>query len=88
MLTVKILGSGCPNCRRLEAETRAALDAAHPPIPYEMVKVTDFMDIVSYGVLATPALVINETVVSAGRIPKPEQIVHWARQFEQPTSQP
>jgi|AMZC01.1.fsa_nt_AMZC01003320.1_2 small redox-active disulfide protein 2 len=88
MLTVKILGTGCPNCRRLEAETRAALDAAQPPIPYELVKVTDFMDIVSYGVLATPALVINETVVSAGRIPRPEQIVHWARQFEQQTSQP
>lgn len=87
MLTVKILGSGCPNCRRLEAETRAALDAAQPSIAYELIKVTDFMDIMSYGVMATPALVINETVVSAGRIPKAEQIVYWARQFQQQADQ-
>jgi small redox-active disulfide protein 2 len=82
MLTVKILGSGCPNCRRLEAETRAALDAAQPGIAYEIVKVTDYMDIVSYDVMSTPALVINEKVVSAGRIPKAEQIVQWAREMQ------
>ena len=82
MLTVKILGSGCPNCKRLESETRTALDAAQPGIAYEMVKVTDYMDIVSYGVMSTPALVINEKVVSAGRIPKAEQIVQWAREIQ------
>jgi small redox-active disulfide protein 2 len=82
MLTVKILGSGCPNCRRLESETRAALDAAQPGIAYEIVKVTDYMDIISYGVMSTPALVINEKVVSAGRIPKAEQIVQWAREMQ------
>jgi len=58
MLTVKILGPRCPNCRRLEAETRAALDAAQPGIAYEIVKVTDYMDIVSYGVMSTPALMM------------------------------
>jgi len=82
MLTVKILGSGCPNCRRLESETRAALDGAQPGIDYEIVKVTDYMDIVSYGVMSTPALVINEKVVSAGRIPKADQIVQWAREMQ------
>jgi small redox-active disulfide protein 2 len=82
MLTVKILGSGCPNCRRLEAETRAALDAAQPGIAYEIVKVTDYIDIISYGVMSTPALVINEKVISAGRIPKAEQIVQWAREMQ------
>jgi len=81
MLTVKILGSGCPACRRLEAETRAALDAAQPEVAYEIVKVTDYMDIISYGVMSTPALVINDRVVSAGRIPKAEQIVYWAREL-------
>lgn len=78
MLQIKVLGSGCPNCQRLERETRAALDAAS--IPYALTKVTDYGDIASYGVMTTPALVINEEVLSAGKIPKHEQIVTWARQ--------
>jgi small redox-active disulfide protein 2 len=83
MLTVKVLGSGCPNCQRLESETRAALDGANPSIEYEVIKVTDYTDIVAYGVMSTPALVINEKVVSAGRIPKAEQIVQWAREVQE-----
>jgi small redox-active disulfide protein 2 len=79
MLTIKILGTGCPNCHRLEAETRATLDALEPAIDYELVKVTDFMEIADYGVLSVPGLVMNETVVCSGRIPKREQIVQWAR---------
>ena len=80
MLEIKVLGSGCPNCQRLERETRAALDTAM--ITYELTKVTDYGDIASYGVMQTPALVMNETVVSSGKIPKHEQIVAWARQRE------
>jgi small redox-active disulfide protein 2 len=80
MLTVKILGSGCPNCRYLEAETRLALDMMDPPIAYELVKVTDFLDIASYGVLSVPALLMDERVLCAGRIPKREQIAQWARE--------
>ena len=76
MLKIKVLGAGCPNCKKLEAETRAALDA--PAIAYELSKVTDYNEIAAYGVLSTPALVINEKVVSAGRIPKRGQIVTWA----------
>jgi small redox-active disulfide protein 2 len=83
MLTVKVLGSGCPNCQRLESETRAALDGANPGIDYEVIKVTDYADIVAYGVMSTPALVLNEKVVSAGRIPKAEQIVQWAREMQE-----
>jgi small redox-active disulfide protein 2 len=77
MLQVKVLGSGCPNCQRLERETRAALDEAS--IPYELSKVTEYGDIASYGVMSTPALVINEKVVSAGRIPVRARIVELAR---------
>lgn len=79
MLTVKILGSGCPNCQRLETETRASLDAATPNIAYELVKVTDYTDIASYGVMSTPALVMNEKVMSTGRIPDRDQIAGWAQ---------
>lgn len=80
MLQVKILGSGCPNCQKLERETRAALDEA--TLTYELSKVTDYADIASYGVMQTPALVINEEVVSSGKIPKHDQIVTWARERE------
>lgn len=80
MLEIKVLGSGCANCQRLERETRAALDEA--VIAYELTKVTDYGDIASYGVMQTPALVMNETVVSSGKIPKREQIVAMARECE------
>jgi small redox-active disulfide protein 2 len=76
MLQVKVLGSGCPNCRRLEQETRAALDSAG--VAYDLTKVTDWEAIASYGVMTTPALVLDEQVVSSGRIPKREQIIAWA----------
>jgi small redox-active disulfide protein 2 len=80
MLQVKVLGSGCTNCQKLERETRAALDEA--TITYELSKVTDYADIAGYGVMRTPALVINEEVVSSGKIPKHEQIVNWAREHD------
>ncbi len=80
MLQVKVLGSGCANCKRLETETRAALDAEG--IPYTLEKVTEYADIAAYGILSTPGLVMNEDVKSAGRIPKRDQIVTWARQTE------
>lgn len=80
MIHVKVLGSGCANCKRLEAEARAALDEAG--IPYQLIKVTDMDDIMAYSLLSTPGLVINEKVVSAGRIPKRQQIVDWARAAE------
>lgn len=79
MLHIKVLGSGCANCQRLEHEVREALSESH--ISFELSKVTDYNDIAAYGILSTPGLVINETVVSAGRIPKRSQIVEWARQM-------
>ncbi len=77
MLQVKVLGSGCPNCQRLERETRAALDDAG--IPYQLCKVTEYGEIAAYGVMSTPALVMNERVVSARRIPSHTHIVEFAR---------
>ena len=78
MLIVKILGSGCANCKRLEEEARAALESAQPAIEFEIIKVTDYADIMGYGVMSTPGLVMNEQVVSTGRIPKRDQILEWA----------
>ena len=79
MLTIKVLGSGCANCKRLEQEVREALTDS--TLEYEILKVTDYADISSYNILSTPGLVMNETVVSAGRIPKRTQILDWAKQF-------
>ena len=72
MLTVKILGSGCPNCKKLEAIARQA--AAQLSAEANFVKVTDYADIMAYNVLSTPGLVINEKLVSSGRIPSEAEI--------------
>lgn len=78
MLEIKILGTGCPNCRRLEAETRAALDGAN--IAYNLTKVTEVADIMTYPILSTPALVMNEEVVISGKIPARSWIIKWAQE--------
>jgi len=72
MLNIKILGSGCPNCKKLEALTRQAVEQLS--IDAEVTKVTDYADIMKYNVMSTPGLVINEKVVSTGRIPSTVEI--------------
>ena len=75
MVTVKVLGSGCANCKRLEAIVRNI--AQRKTYPIEIQKVTEFMDIMQYRIMATPGLVINEVVKSAGRIPSDADISAW-----------
>ena len=72
MLTVKILGSGCANCKKLEAVARQVVDQMG--LEAEVVKVTDYAEIMTYNILSTPGLVINEKLVSAGRIPSSAEI--------------
>ena len=75
MKTVKILGSGCANCRKLEAVAREA--ATRAGVEAEFVKVTDMKDILAYEVLSTPGLVIDDELVSSGRIPTRSEIQQW-----------
>ena len=75
MKTVKILGSGCANCKKLEAVARDAASAAG--IEAEFVKVTDLKDIMAYDILSTPGLVIDDRLVSSGRIPTKNEIQGW-----------
>ena len=67
MPTVKILGSGCANCQRLTNLTEQALSELG--VEAQVEKVTDYAAIAAYGVMSTPALVVDEQVVMAGRIP-------------------
>jgi small redox-active disulfide protein 2 len=75
MKTVKILGPGCANCRKLEAAAREA--AIGVGVDADFVKVTDMKAIMAYDVLSTPGLVIDEKLVSSGRIPTQAEIRQW-----------
>ena len=75
MLRIKVLGSGCANCKRVEQITRKVI--TEMALDAEVIKVTDYNDIMAYDLLSTPGLVINETVVCAGRIPTPAEVTTW-----------
>lgn len=77
MLTIKILGSGCANCKRLETQTRKVVEKLN--VEAEIVKVTDHMQIMEYPILSTPGLVIDEKVLSSGRIPSETEIENWLK---------
>lgn len=82
MLTIKVLGPGCANCRRVEDIARKAIDALG--VEAEIVKVTDTAAILAYDILATPGVVINEKVVSSGRIPTVGTMSDWIRAASAP----
>ena len=75
MLTIKVLGSGCANCKRVEQIARKVV--AEMSLEAEVIKVTDYNDITAYNILSTPGLVINENVVCSGRIPTPAEVTTW-----------
>jgi small redox-active disulfide protein 2 len=72
MLNIKVLGPGCANCKKLEALVHQAVEKLS--IDAEVTKVTEYPEIMKYPILSTPGLVINEKVVSSGRIPGAEEI--------------
>ena len=75
MKKIEVLGPGCANCKRLEANAREAVMMAG--VEAEIVKVTDYRQIAAYGVMSTPGLVIDGKVVSYGRIPLAGDIAMW-----------
>jgi small redox-active disulfide protein 2 len=75
MLTIKVLGPGCANCQKVEAAAKKAVVSMG--VKAEIVKVTDYPSIMAYNVLSTPGLVINEKLVSAGRIPQESEVMTW-----------
>jgi small redox-active disulfide protein 2 len=75
MVTIKVLGSGCENCQKVESVARRAV--ADLALDASVVKVTDHAEIHKYPILSTPGLVINEKLVCAGRIPTPAEVTTW-----------
>lgn len=76
---IKVLGSGCKNCRTLLENTKEAVKAMG--LSCEVEYVTDMQKIMDYGVMSTPALVVNETIVSMGRVLKAADIEKLLRKL-------
>jgi small redox-active disulfide protein 2 len=74
-MKIKILGTGCAKCKKLYTEAEKAVAASG--VPAELVKVEKIDDIMKYGVMMTPALVIDGEVKTSGRIPPTAEIVAW-----------
>ena len=77
MVKIKVLGSGCANCKRLEATARKVVEDLG--IEAEIEKVTDYAEIMKWPILSTPGLVVNNKLVSAGRIPSEAEISGWLK---------
>lgn len=78
MVSVKILGTGCKKCQTLEAKVQELV--AINNIDAAVEKVTDIQQMVNYGIMMTPGLIINEKVKSFGIIPKDDQIINWLKE--------
>jgi len=76
-MKIKILGTGCPKCKKLEENAREALDNAGKKA--EIIKITDINEIVDYGVMSMPAIVIDNKLKCSGRIPDIEEIKEWLK---------
>ena len=77
-MKVKVLGTGCPKCKKLYAEAEKAIAEAGSPA--ELEKVESIEGIMKYGVMMTPALVIDEEVKASGRIAPASEIASWIKE--------
>ncbi len=72
-MVIKILGIGCSNCKKLEKNAKDAIESLG--IDAQIIKVTDMNEITQYGILRTPGLVVDDKIVSFGRVPSVDEIV-------------
>ena len=76
-MKIEILGTGCPKCQKLYDAVKDVV--ARSGVQAEIIKVTKINDILKYGVMVTPALVIDGQVKVAGKVPSPDEIAQWLR---------
>ena len=75
MINIKVLGSGCTNCKNLENLCKEVV--AENNIEATIEKVTELKEIMSYGVMSTPGLVVNEKVIFSGKLPTKSTLTNW-----------
>jgi small redox-active disulfide protein 2 len=78
MLTIRVLGPGCPSCVELEKMCLNFL--AEENFDADFQKITDMKQIAEYGIMQTPALIINGKVYCKGKLPTKTTLAHWIRQ--------
>ena len=78
MISVKVLGTGCKKCQNLENKVKDLVVKNN--IEATVEKVTDINEMINYGIMMTPGLVINEQVKSFGIIPKDDQLLNWLKE--------
>lgn len=76
-MKIKILGPGCPKCKTLEEKVRRIV--SEHKLDAEIIKVTDLAEIMKYGIMLTPGLLVDEQIKSYGSVPKEEQILAWLK---------
>jgi small redox-active disulfide protein 2 len=74
---IEVLGTGCAKCQKLEANAKKAVELSG--VDATVTKVTDINQIANYGVMSTPALVVDGQIKVAGKIPAPEAIAEWLK---------
>jgi small redox-active disulfide protein 2 len=77
-MKVQILGSGCAKCKALEQKVRNMNDTHR--LNLEIEKITDLQEMMHYGIMMTPGLVVDGVLKSSGNIPKDEQLLAWLRE--------
>ena len=75
MLNIKVVGSGCPNCQKLESLCREVVSEQN--VTAEIEKVTDYNQFADLGIAMTPGLLLNNKIVSSGKIPLKSTLEHW-----------
>jgi small redox-active disulfide protein 2 len=78
MKTVKVLGTGCSKCKVLE-QRLLSLKVEHG-LDFELIKITEIDEIISYGIMMTPGLVVDGEVKSFGTVPKDSQLLQWLKE--------
>ncbi len=77
-MEIKVLGPGCPKCQQTEKIVKEAV--AEAGVDAQVEKITDIMKIMTYGVMGTPAVVVDGQVKSSGKVPKKEEVKNWIKQ--------